>query len=143
MSLNYNECIYAGRLTADPELKLTSSGLHYTKFTVAVDRPKNKEGNSATDFIPIAAWREKADFITNYFHKGSPIFVRGTMQSGSYTDKEGNKRTSLECLADEVKFVESKAPSGEAPAARPTTEKPVVTTSMDIAEGGEADNCPF
>ena len=144
MSLNFNQFIGSGRLTADPELKLTQSGLHYTRFRIAIDRPKSKDGEATTDFLPIVAWREKADFVTNYFKKGSPIFVQCVAQSNSFEDKDGNKRTSIEFKADEVRFVESRSASDGATAtAKPVQTKPTVTTSMDIAEGAEADDCPF
>ena len=144
MSLSYNYFAFSGRLTVDPELKLTQNGLHYSRFTIAVDRPKNKDGESATDFFQIVAWREKADFVTNYFKKGYPIFVVGKVQSNSFEDKDGNKRTSIEFKADEINFVESKSSSGGGTApSKPAPKKQTVTTSMDIAEGAEADDCPF
>ena len=142
MSLNFNQALFSGRLTADPELKLTQSGLHYTRFTVAVDRRKGKDAEPVTDFLPVTAWRERADFVTTYFKKGSPIFVTCTAQSDSYEDKDGNKRSSISFVADDVRFVESKSGSGSS-APSPAAKKPTVTTAMDIAEGGEADDCPF
>lgn len=142
MSLNFNQCTLAGRLTADPELKITQNGQHFTKFNIAIDRPKYKDRESVADFLTIVAWSEKADFVTNYFKKGSPILVVCTAQSNSYEDKDGKKRTSIEFKADSVQFVESKSSSGSS-APAPAAKKPTVTTAMDIAEGGEADDCPF
>lgn len=103
-----------GRLTADPELRHTASQIPVTSFTVAVDRafqPKGSEQRQA-DFIPVVAWRNTAEFVCRYFHKGQRIAVNGSLQSRQYTDKEGNKRTAYEVVADNVYFAESKNASG-------------------------------
>lgn len=102
-----------GRLGADPELRYTPSQIPVTSFSIAVDRtfqPKDQE--KQTDWINIVAWRGTAEFITRYFHKGSMIAVQGSLQSKNYTDKQGNKRTSYEVVADNVFFGESKRDSG-------------------------------
>ena len=104
--MNLNKAIIAGRLTADPELKTTPSGLSVTSFTVAVDRRFGKE--KQTDFISCVAWRQTAEFITKYFVKGSAICIVGSIQTRKYTDKNGNNRIAVEVLADEATFVESK-----------------------------------
>lgn len=102
-----NSIIIMGRITADPELRTTQSGLSVTSFTVAVDRAYSKE-EKQTDFIPVVAWRGTADFVTKYFHKGSMIAVQGSLQTRNYEDKQGNKRTAYEVLADQVSFCGSK-----------------------------------
>ena len=104
--MNLNKAIIAGRLTADPELKTTPSGLSVTSFTVAVDRRFGKE--KQTDFINCVAWRSTAEFITKYFSKGNSICVCGSIQTRNYTDKNGNKRTAVEVVAEEATFCESK-----------------------------------
>lgn len=109
--MNLNKVILAGRLTADPELKTTPSGLSVTSFTVAVDRRFQKD--KQTDFISCVAWRQTAEFITKYFVKGSAICIVGSIQTRKYTDKNGNKRTAVEVVADEVTFVESKKNTAE------------------------------
>lgn len=99
-----------GRITADPELKHTQSQVAVTSFTVAVDRayqPKGAEQRQA-DFINIVAWRQTAEFVCRYFRKGQRIALQGSLQSRSYTDKGGNKRTAYEVVADHVFFTESK-----------------------------------
>ena len=99
-----------GRLTADPELKHTASQIPVTSFSVAVDRayqPKGQEQRQA-DFINIVAWRQTAEFICRYFHKGQRIAVQGSLQSRSYTDRDGNKRTAYEVVVDHAFFAESK-----------------------------------
>ena len=101
-----NSIIVMGRLTADPELRSTSSGLSVTSFTVAVDRGYVRAGEEKkADFIPVVAWRQTADFVSKYFRKGSMIAVQGSLQSRSYEDKNGNKRVSAEIIVEEVSFV--------------------------------------
>ena len=109
--MDFNKCLIAGRLTADPELKKTPSGLSVTSFTVAVNRPKDKDGNRTADYIDCQAWRNTAEFICKYFSKGSSIFLEGAIQTRSYEDKNGNKRKAYEVLANNVDFVEGKKDS--------------------------------
>lgn len=105
-----NCVVLMGRLTADPELRTTSSGISVTSFSVAVDRSYAKRGeDKTTDFINVTAWRSTADFITKYFHKGSMIAVQGSLQTRNYEDKNGNKRTAYDVVADQVSFCGSKA----------------------------------
>lgn len=111
MSLNLNKVILAGRLTADPELKMTTNQITVTSFSLAIDRKAGKEAEKKTDFINVVAWRHTADFITNYFRKGSPICIVGTIQTRSWEDQHGNKRYATEVVADEASFVESKSSS--------------------------------
>lgn len=108
-----NSIIIMGRLTADPELRTTTSGLSVTSFTVAVDRGYVRPGEEKkADFIPVVAWRTTADFVTKYFRKGSMIAVQGSLQTRNYEDKNGNKRVAFEIVADQVSFCGSKAESG-------------------------------
>ena len=108
-----NTVILMGRLTADPELRTTGSGLSVTSFNVAIDRRYSKQGEEKqTDFIPVVAWRQQADFITKYFHKGSMIAIEGSLQSRNYEDKNGNKRTAYEVIVDRASFCGSKAETG-------------------------------
>ena len=110
MSLNLNKVILAGRLTKDSELRTTPSGTPVTQFDIAVNRRGTKDGQQPqTDFITVVAWRQTAEFITRYFKKGNAICVVGSIQTRSYTDKNNQKRTATEVVADEAYFVESKA----------------------------------
>ena len=112
-NFNFNKVILGGRLTADPELKTTPSGVSVTSFTVAVNRRfsgKNGEETQA-DFINVTAWRQTAEFITRYFHKASSICVVGTIQTRSWTDNQGQKRYVTEVVADEAYFVDAKSES--------------------------------
>ncbi len=103
-----NFAVLTGRLTADPELKTTQSGISVTSFSIAVTRKYRSDEEQQTDFINIVAWRQTAEFITRYFSKGSMIAVRGSIQTRKYADKNGNNRTVFEVIADEVDFVEPK-----------------------------------
>ena len=105
-----NHITIMGRLTKQPELRRTGSGVAVTSFTVAVDRDiANKEtGKKETDFIDCVAWRSTGEFVEKYFNKGSMAVVSGRLQIREWTDKDGNKRRSAEVVADNVYFGESK-----------------------------------
>lgn len=106
-----NKAILMGRLTRDPELRYTPNGnVPVVTFTVAIDR-RYSGGNSGerqTDFINVVAWRKQAEFVSQWFNKGSMIIVTGSIQTRNWQDKNGNNRTSVEVVADEVQFGESK-----------------------------------
>ena len=105
----YNLAIIIGRSCATPELRTTPNGTSVCSFTVAVDRAfKNADGDRVTDFINCVAYRNNAEFISKFFHKGSPIGLQGNIQTRSYTDKEGNKRTVTEIVVDKAFFTGSK-----------------------------------
>lgn len=100
-----NKAILMGRLTVDPELKQTPSGISVTTFSLAVNRNYNRE---MTDFINIVAWRQTAEFVSKYFKKGQLVAVEGSIQTRNYEDKSGNKRTAFEVVCDQAYFAESK-----------------------------------
>ncbi len=116
-SLNLNKVILVGRMTADPELKQTQSGISVTSFSIAVNRRFTKAGEQAqADFLNIVAWRQQAEFVARYFHKGSAICIVGSLQSRSWTDQNNQKRYATEVIADEISFVDSKSDNnGAAP----------------------------
>ena len=105
-----NHITIMGRLTRDPELRRTGSGIAVASFTVAVDRDFGGRdgGEKETDFIDCVAWRQTGEFVSKYFTKGSMIVVSGRLQIRSWTDKDGNKRRTAEVVADNVYFGESK-----------------------------------
>lgn len=103
-----NKIVIIGRLTSDPNLKATSSGIAVCSFTVAVNRPKNSKGESQADFIPVVVWREQGEACARYLDKGSRVAVCGALQSRSY-EKDGAKRTVFEVQAERVEFLERKA----------------------------------
>ncbi|MBR2044367.1 MAG: single-stranded DNA-binding protein [Clostridia bacterium] len=115
----FNLVVLTGRLTADPELKTTPSGVSVTTFSIAVSRRYKAGEETQADFINIVAWRQTAEFITKYFKRGSMIGIEGSIQTRRYVDKDGKNRTVFEVIANNAQFVESKrdsAPGSEAPA---------------------------
>ena len=140
----FNLVVLTGRLTADPELKTTTNGVSVSSFRIAVDRAYQKQGEERqADFIDIVAWRQTADFVCRYFKKGSMIAVQGSIQTRNYEDKQGNKRTAVEVVADNVSFCGSKNESTQQ-----TTYPPVANASKPTANAFEAiedddDGLPF
>lgn len=143
-----NKAILVGRLTADPELRQTPSGVSVTSFSIAINRPySGKTADRQTDFIDIVAWRNTAEFICRYFRKGNAIGIDGSIQTRTYTDKNGNNRKAVEVLASNVSFVESKSASAQnggfsagsdfnnAPAA----QEPVSYANGDFGDFSEID----
>ena len=111
-----NQIILLGRLVKDPELRHTENGDKiYTKFTIAVQRNfRLPDGIREADFIPIKVWGKKAEVIVKYMKKGSLITLSGRLRTGSYEDKEGNKRYIAEVVAEDFKFLENKRNQSEA-----------------------------
>lgn len=105
-----NHIVIMGRLTRDPELRRTGSGIAVASFSVAVDRdyPNKETGERETDFINCVAWRQTGEFVSKYFEKGSMIVVSGRLQIRKWQDKDCNNRTTAEIVADDVYFGESK-----------------------------------
>lgn len=108
-----NRAIIMGRLTANPELRQTQGGVSVLSFTVAVDnRFTNQNGTRTANFIHCVAWRHTAEFVSKYFVKGQMIAVDGSLQSRSYVDKNGNNKSVLELVVENVSFCGSKAENG-------------------------------
>lgn len=135
-----------GRLTADPEVRTTTTGKSVCTFSIAVDRSFARAGEQRqTDFINIVAWESTANFVSRYFAKGSMIAIQGQIQTRSYEDKNGNKRTAFEVIAREVSFCGSKAETGSvAPAAAPA-QAPTYQTAApsDFEEIEDDEDLPF
>ena len=114
-----NHIVIMGRLTRDPELRRTGTGIPVAAFSVAVDRdyPNKDTNEKETDFIDCVAWRQKGEFISKYFAKGSMIVVSGRLQIRNWEDKDGNKRKTAEIVVDNAYFGESKKTGGETSAA--------------------------
>ena len=136
-----NHIIVMGRLTRDPELRRTGSGVAVASFTVAVDRdfsPKDG-GERETDFIDCVAWRQTGEFVSKYFTKGRMAVVSGRLQIRSWTDKDGNKRRTAEIVADNVYFGDSKRDGetgnsfGAAPASFGGYAAPAAPSASDFA----------
>ena len=129
-----------GRLTSTPEQKTTQNGVSVTSFSVAVDRAYHPKGaERQTDFINCVAWRGTAEFICHYFQKGQRIALQGSLQSRSYTDKNGNNRTVFEVVVDNAFFCETKqaAPS----VTQYTEEEPSLEDGFEEIE--TSDVLPF
>ena len=109
---SFNKVILIGNLTADPELKQTTSGISVCSFSIAVNRrfAKGEQAQQSVDFINIVTWRQNAEFVSRYFKKGNPILICGQLQTRTWNDNQNQKRYATEVVADEVSFV---APQGQ------------------------------
>ena len=136
-----NRVCLIGRLTAKPELRTTSGNISTTRFTLAVNRNfSNANGEREADFISIVAWRKQAENICQYLDKGSLVSVEGRIQTGSFDDKDGNKRYTTDVVADQVNFLESKAQRSSASQSNSdVTPYDYQTTSNNVS----VDNDPF
>lgn len=137
-----NVVALVGRLTADPELRTTPNGISTCTFCVAVDRNFVRQGEERkADFINVVVWRGTAEFVCKYFHKGSWIAVNGSLQTRSYEDKNGNKRTAVEVSADNVSFA-GNASANSAPAAAAPQEfaRPAAASQPVSYAAGNADD---
>ncbi len=144
-----NCAIIMGRLTADPELRQTPSGVSVTRFSVAVDRGYVKQGEERkADFINVTCWRQTAEFVTKYFSKGSMIAVQGEIRTDSY-EKDGVRRNTFEIVASNVSFCGSKSETGSAGTfTRPvetSTQAPSFSNSTadDFSAMADDDDLPF
>lgn len=134
-----NKIVIMGRLTRDPELRTTQSGLSVTSFTLAVDRDfKGQDGEKTVDFIDVTAWRNTAEFVCNYFSKGRMAVVSGRLQIRDWEDNEGNRRRNAEIVADNIYFGDSKRTSEESY----VSNHPGGFTEFDTGEYDDGD-LPF
>lgn len=129
-----NRAILMGRLVADPELRQTPNGISVTAFCIAVERNYSKDKERKADFINIVAWRQTAEFVSQYFSKGKMIVIEGSIQTRNYEDKNGNKRTAVEVIAENVMFGEPKRQE----------ESPGPAQEQDINTGEtDSEDLPF
>ena len=129
-----NKVELVGRLTKEPELKLTQNQTQFCNFTLACDRPfKNANGQREADFINCVAWRETANFVQKYFHKGNRIGVTGAIQTRSYDDNDGVRHFVTEVVIDGAEFVESAQNTQPAPAPAPAPE-PIPEQDAPVGE---------
>ncbi len=130
-----NRVILIGRLTADPELRYTPSGVPVANFRIAVDRPfTNAAGERETDFINIVAWRQRAEFAANYLGKGRLVAIDGRLQIRQWTTQDGQRRQTAEVVADDVRGLDRRREEGPAP---PAEEEPLSSESSEVGEGEE------
>lgn len=132
-----NHITIMGRLTRDPEMRSTQSGVAVASFTLAVDRDFGGKdgGEKQTDFIDCTAWRHTAEFVSKYFSKGRMAVVSGRLQIDNYTDNDGNKRRSAKVIADNIYFGDSKkdgATSGQSDEAASFTPAPSDFVQVEV-----------
>ena len=131
----YNRIVLVGRLTADPELRYTPSGVPVASFRLAVDRQvKNQAGEKETDFINIVLWRQQAEFSANYLNKGRMVLVEGRLQIRNWTTQDGQRRTTAEVVGNNVQALERRREEAGPPAG--DTEIPLDTPGL-AEEGPE------
>lgn len=137
-----NRVCLVGRLTAKPELRYTGSNIPYTRFSLAVNRTfNNAQGEREADFINIVVWRKQAENVANYLDKGSQVSIEGRIQTGSFNDKDGNRRYTTDVVADSVQFLDSRRNSNNSTPYdyqdAPAPEEP--QNSVDVADDPFAD----
>jgi len=135
-----NKVMLVGRLTTKPELRYTGANLPYTRFSVAINRTyTNNQGQRETDFINVVVWRKQAENVCNFLDKGSLVSIEGRLQTNNFTDKDGNKRYSMDVVADNVQFLESKnaRQNQSEPTPYDYQDAPITVNDVDI------DNDPF
>lgn len=143
-----NRVILKGRLTADPEIKYSQgeNANANCRFSVAVNRNfKNKDGNYDADFINCVAFRNQAEFLSKYFHKGDEILLEGNIRTGSYTNRDGNKVYTTDVYVDAVEFCGSKGNGNAATAgaSTPATKSAGRNDFMTIPDDADDEGLPF
>lgn len=135
-----NSITIMGRFVRDPQLKTTNTGIPVVSFSIAVDRDfaDKESGERGVDFIDVTAWRHTAEFVSRYFTKGRMAVVSGRLQTRNWTDKDGNKRKTVEIVAENVYFGDSKRNDSE-PSATSSLSAPSDFAAID----GEDDGLPF
>ncbi|WP_028987577.1 single-stranded DNA-binding protein [Thermicanus aegyptius] len=135
-----NHVVLIGRLTKDPELSYTPSGVAVTRFTLAVERNfTNSQGEREADFIQILTWRQLAEVCANYLKKGHLTAVEGRIQTRHYDNQEGRRVYVTEVVADNVRFLQPKQNNGNTVSARENTSDPLAGESLAISD----DDLPF
>lgn len=138
-----NKVILMGRLTRDPEVRYTGANnqMAVARYSLAVDRRFKREGEPTADFINCVAFGKGAEFTENYLKKGTKIVVTGRIQTGSYTNKDGQKVYTTDVVVEEQEFAESKNASAGATASAPTGQKD--TSFMNVPDDLGSEELPF
>ena len=142
----FNKVIIQGNISNEVELKQTQSGTSVCSFNVAVNRFSKEPDSKKVDFFSVVAWQAKAEFVSRYFKKGSPILVCGRLENREWSDKQGNKRISTEIIAEEITFVGNKESSTEAknePSAQPYMPSAYTQNSQNFEEIPNDGDLPF
>ena len=131
----YNHIVLVGRLVADPELRQTQAGIPVTSFRIAVDRPRGRDGGEKqTDFFGVSVWRQRAERAAEFLQKGRLVLIAGRLQIREYTDKDNNRRTAVEVVADDFQMLDSRpGGAGGAGGAGAASERPAAPAS-DLPE---------
>lgn len=141
-----NKVILMGHMTADPELKQTTSGISVCSFSIGVNRrySKQDQGQQSVDFINIVAWRQQAEFVSRYFKKGSSIVICGSIQTRKWTDNNGQARYATEVVADEVSFGAPAAQNGQSdrPAQQSYTPSAYGNPTYNSADSANFEEIP-
>jgi single-strand DNA-binding protein len=133
-----NKIILMGRLTADPEMKFTTTNIPVCRFSIAVNRAYSKEGEEKqADFFKVVAWRKTGEIANQYFRKGSPILLEGTLQNNNYEDNQGVRHYSMEVIAEKIYFVGGKKQEQAGQIA------PIAEQTAPMVPPEEDDDLPF
>lgn len=135
-----NRVELVGRLTSKPELRYTSGNVAYSRFTIAINRPKREDGTQEADFIDCVVWRGQAENLIKYQDKGNLIAVEGTLRKESYEDKDGNKRYIVEVLANQIEYLQSKNAQKNENTVQNSEEEPEEDPFSDFGESVSIDD---
>jgi single-strand DNA-binding protein len=141
--INMNKVILMGRLTRDPEVRVTPSNIKVAGFTIAVDRKYKKQGEAETDFFNCTAFGKQADFVEKYLKQGTKMIVTGRVQNESYTNKEGQKVYSTKIMVDEMEFAESKSSAQVTQPTQQPVQQPMQNQGFMNIPTGMVDELPF
>ena len=144
--MSFNKVIIQGNVSNEIECKVTQSGTSVCSFNVAVNRYSKDPSEKKADFLTVVAWQAKAEFVSRYFKKGSPILVCGRLENRDWTDKQGNKRVSTEIIAEEVTFcggAEKSEPTASVPKGYVPYMPSVYQTAPQMEEVPVSDDLPF
>ena len=132
-----NKVILMGRLVREPEMRYTATNVPVATFTLAVDRGFKRENEQSADFINVVAWRNTAEFVAKWFGKGQLVAVSGKLQTRSWTDRDGYKRSAVEVVADECFFAESKRVPDDSSSGRTEASAPTMRDGRSVSEPSE------
>lgn len=138
-----NKVILCGRLTREPEVRTSQSGNMIAKYTLAVDRRFQRDGDQTADFISCVAFGRGAEFAEKYLHQGTKVIVTGHIQTGSYTNQSGAKVYTTDVIVEDQEFAESKAASHTQEAPAPAPKNVDENGFMDIPDGLDQEQLPF
>ncbi len=145
MAGTYNHIVLVGRLVADPELRQTQGGIPVTSFRIAVDRQRSRDGgDKQTDFFGVSVWRQRAQLAADFLRKGRLVLIAGRCQIREYTDRENNRRTAVEVVADDFQMLDPKTTGSDSGGQPRAAEHPASEANLPDYEFQDADEeVPF